>query len=121
MKDGEGRAAAPRTVDEGGRTGFDMSSGAQDASELITSSDSNGSDKPMGVERKTSMEDAAGSTLQRKCKRREPTQESVADRPRRYIKPIERLTASPSPHDYSARSSSVGRRCVHNLGCRPNS
>ena len=66
MKDGEGRATAPRTVDDGGRTGVDMSSGAQDASELITSSESNGSDKPMDIERNTSTEDAAGSTLQRK-------------------------------------------------------
>jgi hypothetical protein len=54
IKDGEGRATAPRTVDDGRRTGVDMSSGVKDFSELITSSESNGSDKPMDIERNTS-------------------------------------------------------------------
>ena len=74
MRDGFGKASAPDTDEERGRTGTDESSGAAN-----TGHDTS--------------ESAAESTTSRKRKRREPTQEQLTDRPRRQIKPIKRLSA----------------------------
>ena len=74
MTDGTGRASAPDTDEERGRTGIDESSGASNTGQ-------------------DNSESAAESTTTHKRKRREPTHEQVADRLGRNIKPIERLSA----------------------------
>ena len=73
MRDGNGKASAPDFDEERGRTGIEESGAAN------TGQDTS--------------ESAAESTITRKRKRREPTPEQLTDRPRRQIKPIERLSA----------------------------
>ena len=73
MRDGNGKASAPDFDEERGRTGIEESGATN------TGQDTS--------------ESAAENTITRKRKRREPTQEQLTDRPRRHIKPIERLSA----------------------------
>ena len=74
MRDGNGKASAPDIDKERGRTGIYESLGAANTGQDTS-------------------ESAAESTTLRKRKRWEPTQEQLTDRPRRQIKPIERLSA----------------------------
>ena len=74
MRDGNGKASAPDLDEERGRTGIDESSGAANTGQDTS-------------------ESAAERTTSRKRKRREHTQEPLTDRPRRQIKPIDRLSA----------------------------
>jgi hypothetical protein len=80
----EGRDTSPATVTEsdGGRTEADQSLGDLNTSELITSSESTGRDKPRDSRRNTSAKDTAASNS-RKRKRQLPntTQDQVTDEP----------------------------------------
>jgi hypothetical protein len=97
MRVGKGKASAPDTDEERGRTAIDELSGSAN-----TAHDTS--------------ESAAESTKTRKRKRREPIQEQLIDRPRRQIKP--RQFASPRTHADRAGSSSVVRRHVDQSGSR---
>ena len=82
----EGKVTTPATVtdSDGGRTEADQSLGDFNTSEVITSSESTGRDKPRDSRRDTSAEETARGNL-RKRKRQVPTtaQEQVTDGPRR--------------------------------------
>ena len=72
------------TDSDGGRTEADQSLGDLNTSEMITSSESTGRDKPRASRRDTSAKDTAGSNS-RKRKRQllNITQDQVTDGPRR--------------------------------------
>jgi hypothetical protein len=97
MRDGIGKASAPDPDEGRGRTKINESSGAAN-----TGHDTS--------------ESAAESTISRKRKRREPTQQQPTDRPIRQIKPIKRLSAGTK----DSLHRNVVRRHVYKFGSRSN-
>ena len=87
------------TDSDGGRTEADQSLGDFNTSEVITSSESTGRDKPRDSRRDTSAEETARGNL-KKRKRQAPTtaQEQVTDRPRRSERLSEETKSSSLRH-----------------------